>query len=127
MTDYNFVRFTNRGSKLGNYRISVNVKSHTLGLLSGFYSKEEIKDYKKAVLFFDKSKKVIGISFTNDADAEGAFTISHNNEGNTGSIAAHSFFIGNEITEGRYTGHKTPSKIKDNKLGTLFVIDLLQS
>lgn len=126
MADYNFVRFTNRGSKLGNYKVSINVKSHTLGLLSGFYSKEEIKQYKKAVLFFDKIKKVIGISFTNDGDAEGAFAVSHNNVGNnTGSIAAHSFFIGNELTDDKYSGQKTPRKIKDNKLGTLYVVDLL--
>ncbi|MCX6786776.1 MAG: hypothetical protein NTU85_03115 [Candidatus Kaiserbacteria bacterium] len=125
MTDYNFIRFTNRGSKLGNYRISIN-KSLSFGLLSGFYLKEGIKDYKKAVLFFDKTNKAIGISFTNDKEAEGAFTISHSKTSkNTGSISAHSFFVENELKQNQFLGQKVPRKMKDNKLGTLFVIDLL--
>lgn len=125
MSDYKFVKFTNHGSKLGNYKISIN-RSDTLGLLSGFYVKENISKFKKAVLFFDKAKKSIAISFTNDSNADGAFTVSHGQR-NTGSITAHSFFIGNEIKEPRFFGQKVPKKIKDDQLGTLYVIDLLGS
>jgi hypothetical protein len=96
-----------------------------LGLLSGFYSKENIKNYKRAVLFFDKKRKAIALSFTNDDKAIGAFKISHSkNSNNTGSIAAHSFFTGNEITQDIYTGQRVPTKIRDENFGTLFVIDL---
>ena len=125
-SDYSFVRFTNRGSKLGNYKISVN-RSDSLGILSGFYLKEGIRNYKKAVLFFDKAKKAVAINFTNDEDAEGAFAITHNGTGNnSASVAAHSFFTGNELKDVRFLGQTTPRKIKDDKLGTLFVIDLLE-
>ncbi len=124
-SSYNFIRFTNRGSKLGNYKISIN-KSQTLGLLSGFYTRESIKNYRRAVLFYDKSKNAIGISFTNDANAEGAFAVTHNPNLNTGSITAHSFFIENQIKQEKFFGQKTPKKIKDDKLGTLFVIDALE-
>ena len=122
MSDYNFVRFTNRGAKLGNCNISVN-SSLSFGLLGGFYNQEKIKNFKKAILFFDKSKKVVAFSFTNDQSAEGAFTISHGK--NSGSIASRSFFIGNELKQEKYWGQKIPKKIRDDKLGILYVIDLL--
>lgn len=125
-SSYNFVRFTGRGSKLSNYKISIN-KSGSLGLLSGFYSKENIKNYQKAILFFDRAKKIIGISFTNDLNADGAFKITHNKtHGSSGSITAHSFFVGNDLTQSDYFGQKTPRKEKDDKLGTLYVLDLLE-
>lgn len=123
MSDYKFVKFVNQGSKLGNYKISFN-KSNTIGLLSGFYVKENIAKFKKAVLFFDKTKKSVAISFTNETNAQGAFSISHGTR-NTGSITAHSFFIGNEIKDAKYFGQKVPKKIKDGDNGTLYVIDLL--
>lgn len=125
MADYNFVRFTSRGSKKGSYQISLN-KSLFFGLLSGFYSKEGIKDFKKAILFYDKSRKAIAIIFTNDKNAEGAFSVTHNkNNNNSGSIAARSFFIKNEIAQDQFFGRKIPRKERDDKLGMLYVIDLV--
>ncbi len=123
MSDYNFIRFTKTGSKLGNYGISVN-SSNSFGLLSGFYSKEGIIKFKKVVLFFDKSKKAVAFSFTNDENAEGAFTISHSKS--NGSVSARSFFIENELKQSQFIGKKTPKKEKDDRLGTLYVIDLLK-
>lgn len=124
MSTYDFVRFTSRGSKKGSYEISIN-KSFFFGLLSGFYSKEGIKDFKKAILFFDKGKKAIAIKFTNNEAEEGAFAVTHNKDNNnSGSIAARSFFIKNEITQDQFFGRKIPRKEKDNKLGTLYIIDL---
>lgn len=121
-TEYNFVRFTKTGSKLGNYCISVNA-SYSFGLLSGFYTKEGIQKFKKAVLFFDKAKKAVAILFTNDENAEGAFAVIHGS--NNGSISAHSFFIENDLKQEQFLGKKIPKKQKDEKIGTLFVIDLL--
>ena len=125
MADYNFVRFTSRGSKLGNYKVSIN-KSRTIGLLGGFYNRERIMDYKKVVLFFDKAKEAIAMSFTNDDNAEGAFSIFHNKPGkNSASVGAISFFVANDLIKNEYLGQKIPRKIKDEKLGTLFVVDLV--
>ena len=123
MSDYNFIRFTKTGSKLGSYRISVNT-SYSFGLLSGFYSKEGIEKFKKAVLFYDKSKKAVAFSFTNDENAEGAFTISHGKS--NGSVSARSFFIGNDLRQEQFLGKRVPKKEKDDRLGTLYVIDLLK-
>lgn len=123
MSDYNFIRFTKTGSKLGNYAISIN-SSHSFGLLSGFYSKEGIAKYKKAVLFFDKSKKAVAFNFTNDEHAEGAFTISHGKS--NGSVSAKSFFIENDLKHPQFLGKRIPKKEKDDRLGTLYIIDLLK-
>ncbi|MFA6552457.1 MAG: hypothetical protein WCT19_03070 [Candidatus Paceibacterota bacterium] len=121
MSEYNFVRFTKRGSKLGNYAISVNA-SYSFGFLTGFYTRENISKFKKVVLFLDKAKKAIAFNFTND-DSEGAFTISHGN--NNGSVSARSFFIGNDLKQEEFLGQKIPKKEKDDRLGTLYVIDLI--
>src|SRR3989338_5286329 len=110
MSEYNFKKFTKRGSKLGNYSISVT-SSYSFGLNSGFYSKEVIKQYKKVVLFYDKAKNAVAFHFTNDEDAEGAFTVVHHNTGTTGSITARSFFIENEINKKELVGRKIPQKI----------------
>lgn len=122
MNNYNWQKFTKTGSKLGNYVISVNA-SFSLGLLAGFYSKEDIKKYKKAVLFFDKSRKAVAINFTNDENAEGAFAVTHG--ANNGSISARSFFLANEIKQDQFLGKKIPKKEKDDNLGTLYIIDLI--
>lgn len=123
MSEYNFVRFTKNGAKLGNYCISIN-SSYSFGLLSGFYTKEKIKEFKKAVLFFDKTIKAVALLFTNDVSAEGAFAVMHGN--NNGAISARSFFIEHELKQEQFLGKKEPKKIKDEKLGTLYVIELVK-
>ena len=124
MSEYKWQRFTSTGSKLGNYSISIN-NSLSFGLLAGFYVKEEINKYKKAVLFYDKVKKAVAFSFTNDEKAEGAFAVTHGT--NNGSISARSFFLTNEIKQDKFMGKKTPRKVKDDNLGTIFIIGLLES
>ena len=121
MSDYKFVRFTKTGSK-GSYNISTNA-SYSFGLLSGFYSKENISKYKKAVLFFDKKNNAVAFSFTNDENAEGAFAITHGK--NTGSVSCRSFFLENELKQEQYLGKRVPRKITDEKLGALYVVDLV--
>jgi hypothetical protein len=122
--DYNFKKFTKVGSKLGNYTISLSGKSFSFGFNSGFYTKENIKDYKKVVLFYDAKNKAVAFKFTNDEEAEGAFTVIHSNNGSTGSVTAKSFIINNGISE--YSGKKKPNIIKDDDFGELFVINLLE-
>lgn len=121
--EYSFVRFTGNGSKLSNYSISVNA-SFSFGILSGFYSKENINKFKKVVLFFDEKNKAIAFHFTNDENAEGAFAVAHVK--NSASIGARTFFVKHELLrDAKFLGKKLPRKIKDEKLGTLFVIDLI--
>ena len=119
--EFNFVRFTKVGSKLSNYSISFN-KAKFFGLNSGFYSKEGIKNYKKVVLFYDASKKAVAFMFTNDEKAEGAFTITHGK--NSGYVAPRSFLTEYQLSQEKYYGKKVPEKIKDPRLGTLFVIKI---
>ncbi len=123
--DYNLTRFTNTGSRLGNYSISLS-SANSFGFLSGFYTKENVKKYKKVILFFDNEKKAVGFKFTNDPNVEGAFTIIHGGKRTTGSVTARSFIFSNDLNEKKYFGKKTPKKIQDSEFGEVFIIDLLQ-
>lgn len=123
MSEYNFKKFTKTGAKLGNYTISISA-SCSFGFNSGFYNKEQIKNYKKVVLFFDGKRKAVAFQFTNDEKALGAFTVIHGNQGSTGSVTARSFFVENGLDKMNYSGKKTPKKISDEALGNLYVIHL---
>lgn len=125
MSEYNFTRFTSKGSKLGNYSISIN-RSSSFGFNSGFYTRENIRRFKRVILFFDKNKSAVGFQFTNDGDAEGSFALTHGK--NSGSASAISFFVGNNLKGNqRYLGKRVPKKENDSRLGTLYVIDLLSN
>lgn len=120
---YEFEMFTKPGARAGSYEISYN-GSGSFGLMSGFYNKENIKNFKKVVLFFDKNRNAVAFKFTNDEDALGAFAVIHAANQSTGAISARSFAISNDIYKSELRGRKTPKKIKDPKFGELFVIEL---
>lgn len=122
---YTFTKYTTVGAKSKNYSISLNVKSYSFGFLSSFYRKENIKDYKKVVLFYDLASKAVAFKFTKNLKEKGAFAIIHGSA--TGSVAARSFIMANnldKLDKKEYGGKKTPKKIKDSDFGELFVIDL---
>lgn len=121
---YNLKKFTGIGSRLSHYFISYNQSGFVIS--SGFYLREGIKAYTKAVLFFDEEKKAVGIKFTSQDDAEGAFQLIHSNKGTTGSISSRSFIIANNLNDLKYYGRKTPKKINYEGEGDIFVIDLLE-
>lgn len=121
MSEYSFKKFTKTGVRTGNYSISLNV-SNTFGFNSGFYNKENIKDYKKVILFYDKEKNAVAFKFTNEEKQEGIFTVIHHK--GTGSVACRSFVLGNDLANKEYYGKKTPKKIFDKDFGELFVIEL---
>lgn len=126
MDEYHLIPFTHTGARVGNYAISLN-PTLSFGFLSGFYTKEDIRKYKKVILFFDKDRKAVGFKFTNDPNAEGIFTIIHGKKQSTGSVTAHSFIRANDLDKKEYFGKKTPKKIIDKDFGEVFVIDLIQS
>lgn len=125
MENYNFKKFIKVGSKLGNYSISFNGKSFSFGFNSGFFVKENIAGFKKVILFYDDNKKAVAFNFTNDEQAEGAFSVIHSKNQTTGSVTAKSFVVENSLCKDEYFGKKIAKKIKDENLGELFVIDLL--
>lgn len=118
---YNLRKFVGVGFRTGNYFISFNKSGFMIS--SGFYLKEKIKDFSKVVLYFDSEKISVGIEFTNDDTAEGAFALTHGNQERTGSISARSFIVANNLNKIEYFGRKAPQKI--NYQGSeIFVIDL---
>ena len=126
MNNYNFQKFTKIGAKLSNYSISINGKSYSFGFNAAFYMKQNIKNYKKVILFYDNKNKAIAFKFTNE-DEKSAFTIIHGSRGNTGSVTAKSFYIDNELLNQEYFGQKKPKKIQDDNLGLIYVVDLVDN
>jgi len=122
--EYNFKKFTKIGSKLSNYTISYNGKSFTFGFNSGFYTRENISQYSKVVLFYDVGRNAVAFQFSNEQDAQGAFTVVHSNNQTTGSVTAKSFIIENKLDNEKYYGKKEPKKIIDKNIGELYVIEL---
>lgn len=119
---YNLTKFVSVGSRTGNYFISFNKSGFMIS--SGFYLKERIKYFSKVVLYFDPERISVGIEFTSDDTAEGAFALTHGNQGRTGSISARSFVIANNLNKKEYFGRRNPKKI--NYQGReVFVIDLI--
>lgn len=121
---YKFVPYTNVGSRPGNYSISFN-SAGFLGINSGFYVKENIKEYKRLGLYYDKSKKAIGLKFLKEEKAPNSFAIAHSANQSTGSVTARSFVVINNLNKSKYNGQKTPKKIVDPKYGMLYVIELI--
>lgn len=124
--DYQFEEFTSMGSKLSNYSISVNRASYSLGFNSGFYTKENINNYKKVTLLYDNKNKAIAFKFINE-NKKGAFTVIHGKNGHSGSVTAKSFFVNKEIDKEEYFGQKNVNKIQDDNFGKIFVINLLDN
>lgn len=122
---FNFVQFEGVGSKLSSYTISIS-KNGAFGLNSGFYSAESIKVFSHAMIFYDKTKSVIGIAFTNVSSKKGSFKITHGK--NSAYIAARSFFAsiiaGDKDALTKYAGKYTPQIYNDDKIGKIFYIDL---
>jgi hypothetical protein len=118
---FNFVVFEDVGAKRGSYTISISRHS-AFGFNSGFYKKENIKNYSHVILSCDKSKKAIGFSFVKNPKAAGAWKISHGK--NSANVVAHSFFNANDLVPSRYVGKYQPHNYTDHKLGKLFYIIL---
>lgn len=123
MIDYNFKKFVSRGTRAGNYSISLNA-SLMFGFNSGFYEKENIRNYKKVILYYDNQNSSVAFQFTNDEHTEGAFTVIHSKDSNSGSVTARSFIRVHELNKKEYYGKKVPKKINYKGIATLYVIDL---
>ena len=123
MEEYNLKIFTGVGARTGDYFISF-VKSGFM-LSSGFYQREGIKNYSRVFLYFDASKKAVGMQFVKEKDAKGTFAIIHSKNQATGSVSARSFVMVNKINKSEYFGRRTPKKIIQDG-NEIFVIDLIK-
>lgn len=124
MNEYNLKRFKGMGTRSGDYFISFNKSGFQTS--ADFYAKEKIKNHKKVILYFDKSKKAVGFQFTNDDKTEGAFTLVHGNKQSAASFTVNSFIKANNLTDPKYYGRRKPIKIKLKGIGEVFVIELVK-
>lgn len=122
---FNFVQFESVGTKLSSYTISIS-RNGVFGINSGFYNAESIKDYSYVMVFYDKAKKVIGLTFTKTPSKKGSFKITHGKS--SASIGARSFFasifVGDKDALNKYSSKYTPQVYHDDKIGKMFYIDL---
>jgi hypothetical protein len=118
---FNFIVFEDVGAKRGSYTISL-ARHNSFGFNSGFYKKEDIRDYSHVIISFDKGKKAVGFSFSKDSKAAGAWKISHGK--NSANVVAHSFFNANGLVPSKLVGKYQPHQYTDPKIGKLFYIIL---
>lgn len=119
-----FQKFVSNGARFSNYSISYNDKSYSFGFSSGFYNQEKIKNFKYVVLFYSDVDNSCAFQFTNEEGADGAFKITHNTNGNSGSVGCRSFIAAHQLHKTEYFGRKKPKKIIDPEFGELWVIKL---
>jgi hypothetical protein len=119
--DYKFEKFEGRNSRQEE-RITIT-KSNSIGFPTKFYNDNGIKNFKYAVLFWDKENKVIGIHFTNEEGKNG-FTIGHSKQGYGGGVVATSFFKSYNIDPKSYYGRYTWEKHTLENVGKIFAIKL---
>lgn len=121
--EFNFVPFEDVGGKFSSYTISIATHSG-FGFNSGFYKRENIKQYSHVKLSYDKDKKAIGFYFTNDETLRGTCKITHAKNKNSGSVVVRSFFLANNINPKEFAGKYSPKAYEDSKMGKLFYIVL---
>lgn len=120
---YQFKRFENLYQKLEN-RITIT-KSESIGFPTKFFKDNNIAQYKWVILFYDEQQKAIGIQFTSDENEKNRFTIIKNT-GYGGGVIARSFFRSNNIDTQKYHGRYEWEKVKEEGIGELFVIKLVE-
>jgi len=125
--NFSWKPFKDRGTKSGNYEISVmktgaKGKNGGFGFLSGFYKKENIKDCSYISLFYDEEKETIGFIFNNDKDYPGAFKLTKGK--GSSSVFPNSFWSGFAIDIEKWAGRYTPKISMDEKLGKIYYIQL---
>jgi len=118
---FNFIVFEDIGAKRGNYTISIT-RHGAFGFNSGFYKKQNIKDFSRVILSFDKNKRAVGFNFTKKQNLKSAWKLTHIK--NSANVVPRSFFRAYAIDPKDYTGRYEPKEYKDSKIGTLFYIIL---
>ncbi len=116
----NFEKFSGYGSKISR-KISIT-RSFSFGLPPAFYQENNLKDYTRVAMFYDKKEALIALHFNND---EG-FRLSIYGEGSKqgASFLARSFFTMYDLEPAKCKGRYTPEKIYKEGIGDLFVIKL---
>lgn len=120
----NFIEFRSFGSRIGSNYIGIT-GGGAISFYSGFYKANNISAYKKCVILYDKSLKLIGFKLGGDELGDGAFPLNHNIENNTAWMSAQNFFrLNQELKLPMIKGKFKPEIYKDAAKGEVFIIDL---
>lgn len=120
----NFVEFRTFGQRIGSNYIGIT-KNGTISFYSGFYEKNNIKDYKCCIILYDREQKLLGIQFGGQELGDGACVINHNETHKTGSIASQNFFKMNpELSTLELKGKYAPEEFNQSNRKNVFMIDM---
>lgn len=127
--EWNFIEHTSTGKRFEE-RITIT-KNNVIGLPTQFYNDNNVSTYKYVVLFYDGGNKAVGVTFTNDVNAQGKISITKNNQGYGGHIVATSFFKANKIDtkrfSGRYEYDKQPLRsLGLDRDGEMYIVKLVE-
>jgi hypothetical protein len=122
--EYNLIKFVGVHKRLED-RITVT-KSSSIGLPSKFYDDNDIKNYKFAILFWDKENNVIGIHFSNEESEKDKFKIVHNKKYG-GQILAKSFFKSLNIDSEKFRGRYDYELKSYDGIGKVYIINLKEA
>ena len=119
-----FEQFKKTGAKLSSNTISIN-RALSFGFNSGFYHKNNLKDYKLVVLFYNEKNHSVGFFFTNN-EAEGKLKITHSESKTSGGVTARSFFTNYKLDSDIATlaGKYKPQEVTHPVFGKIFIIEL---
>lgn len=115
--------FQGKNKRFGRNTISIT-KADGFGFNSGFYFRNNIKDFKYVLLFFQKEQSLIGFQFLNDGKIPGVLKITHEPRGNSGSVTASAFISAYDINVEESAGKYPVKDYKDSKQGKIFYISL---
>lgn len=116
---YDFIKFEGNYSR-GDTKIGLN-KSGLMRLSSGFCRVTNVKDFKYAVLFYDKQNNAIAFKPTNNLK-DAVFSITKDRTGAT--ISMKSFIIANNIDLGNRSKRYEWKKEVLSAFGEIYIIDL---
>ena len=117
---YNFIKFTPGQYHRGDTKIALQATG-LLRLSAGFCRTTGATNFRYAILYFDSSKKAIGIKFTNATEVG---TLRVTKDKNGASIYAKSFLMANGLDINNHTGRYDWKKEFIPDLGEIYILKL---
>lgn len=122
-TTYNFTEFRGARARLGSNYIGLT-GGGAVSFYSGFYKSNNISDFTRCLLLYDKDRQLIAFKFGNDELGVDTFSINHE-KNKTAWISSSNFFRSNlELDLVNIKGKFIPQKYIDPQRGEIFIINL---
>lgn len=114
---YTLMEFSGFNTRSNDPTVSIT-RAEAIGLSVAFCEENNVDKYKYAILYYDKTKNVVGFRLTNDESKRSKFAVTrtNKNKGKSSSIVAHTFFNSNKISVDKYAGKYMPETFNPREL-----------